>query len=79
MNGLFQIQFSTIYLANLYFNYMIITFGYNVDDKIYNSQVYLYNITSNKWVTSFNHPVPTTTSSTSTNTLTNIQLYLQVF
>ncbi|RHZ86378.1 hypothetical protein Glove_51g90 [Diversispora epigaea] len=54
--------------ANLYFNYMIITFGYNVDDQIYNSQVYLYNITSNKWVTSFNPPVPTTKSpSTSTS------------
>ncbi|RHZ48451.1 hypothetical protein Glove_551g15 [Diversispora epigaea] len=58
--------------ANLYFNYIIITFGFNIDTSLYNSNVYLYNITSNKWITSFNPPpVPTTTSNTSTFTGTS--------
>ncbi|RHZ86443.1 hypothetical protein Glove_51g87 [Diversispora epigaea] len=57
--------------ANLYFNYMIVLFGYNADDEIFNSQAYLYDITSNKWVTSYNPLVPTTSTSTSTNTNTN--------
>ncbi|RHZ86442.1 hypothetical protein Glove_51g86 [Diversispora epigaea] len=58
--------------SNLYFNYMIILFGYNADDQIYNSQVYIYDTTSNKWVTSFNPPVSTTTStSTSISTRTS--------
>ncbi|RHZ71080.1 hypothetical protein Glove_262g56 [Diversispora epigaea] len=44
--------------ANLYYNYMIITFGYSLDYGTYNSQVYLYNITNNTWITSFNPPPP---------------------
>ncbi|RHZ53482.1 hypothetical protein Glove_441g92 [Diversispora epigaea] len=49
--------------ANLYCNYMIITFGFDIDNKTYNShQVYLYDITNNTWVTRFNPP--TTCNST---------------
>ncbi|RHZ69937.1 hypothetical protein Glove_276g6 [Diversispora epigaea] len=48
--------------ANLYYNYMIITFGFDIDNKIYNNKVYLYNIKDNKWVSSFN-PNPTSSSS----------------
>ncbi|RHZ54915.1 hypothetical protein Glove_421g133 [Diversispora epigaea] len=48
--------------ANLYNNYMIITFGYDIDDQMYNSQVYLYDITNNTWVTRFNPPPPSTHS-----------------
>ncbi|RHZ71073.1 hypothetical protein Glove_262g60 [Diversispora epigaea] len=46
--------------ANLYYNYMIITFGYDADTNyvIYNSTVYLYDITNNTWVTRFNPPPP---------------------
>ncbi|RHZ53535.1 hypothetical protein Glove_441g52 [Diversispora epigaea] len=49
---------------------MIITFGFNLDTQLFSSsaQVYLYNIKSNKWVTTFspteNKPTTTTTSST---------------
>ncbi|RHZ53481.1 hypothetical protein Glove_441g93 [Diversispora epigaea] len=40
--------------ANLYYDYMmIITFGYNIDNQTYNSQVYLYDIKNNTWVTIF--------------------------
>ncbi|RHZ45759.1 hypothetical protein Glove_655g4 [Diversispora epigaea] len=41
--------------ANLYNDYMIITFGFNLDTQLYSSssQVYLYNIKSDKWVTTF--------------------------
>ncbi|RHZ54928.1 hypothetical protein Glove_421g68 [Diversispora epigaea] len=56
----------TIYghTANLYYNYMIIAFGYDADNRIYNSKVYLYDITNNTWVTRFNpspSPSPTRT------------------
>ncbi|RHZ53216.1 hypothetical protein Glove_444g20 [Diversispora epigaea] len=54
--------------ANLYFDYMIITFGYSLDDQAYNSQVYLYNITGIKWVTTFSPFVTSTSTNTSTNT-----------
>ncbi|RHZ53550.1 hypothetical protein Glove_441g37 [Diversispora epigaea] len=56
--------------ANLYYDFMIITFGFNLDTQLFSSsaQVYLYNIKSNKWVTTFspteNKPTTTTTSST---------------
>ncbi|RHZ53543.1 hypothetical protein Glove_441g64 [Diversispora epigaea] len=38
--------------ANLYYNYMIITFGFlnGNSTSTYNSDVYLYDITSSKWV-----------------------------
>ncbi|RHZ87084.1 hypothetical protein Glove_40g97 [Diversispora epigaea] len=39
--------------ANLYYNYMIITFGYDIDNQTYSSKVYLYDITNNTWVTRF--------------------------
>ncbi|RHZ45758.1 hypothetical protein Glove_655g13 [Diversispora epigaea] len=54
--------------ANLYYDYMIITFGWNTDAGSYSSLVYLYNIKSNNWVTTFfppeNKPIITTTSTT---------------
>ncbi|RHZ52661.1 hypothetical protein Glove_459g12 [Diversispora epigaea] len=56
--------------ANLYFNYMIITFGNNTNDKTYNSQVYLYNITNNRWITNFIPPINTTTSTSPTSICT---------
>ncbi|RHZ54932.1 hypothetical protein Glove_421g66 [Diversispora epigaea] len=43
--------------ANLYYNYAIITFGYNLENRIYNSKVYLYDITNNTLVTQFNPPL----------------------
>ncbi|RHZ53496.1 hypothetical protein Glove_441g70 [Diversispora epigaea] len=48
--------------ASLYYNYMIITFGFlngnsTWINSAYNSDVYLYDITSSKWVTNFNPPV----------------------
>ncbi|RHZ87661.1 hypothetical protein Glove_33g260 [Diversispora epigaea] len=49
--------------ANLYNDYMIITFGFNLDTQLYSYQVYLYNIESNKWVTTFS---PTTITSSPT-------------
>ncbi|RHZ86420.1 hypothetical protein Glove_51g56 [Diversispora epigaea] len=67
--------------ANLHFDYMIIAFGKYIDTlqydpkvhnyqlyyyRLINSKVYLYNITSNTWVASFNHSY--TNASTSTNT-----------
>ncbi|RHZ53520.1 hypothetical protein Glove_441g84 [Diversispora epigaea] len=44
--------------ANLYYDYMIITFGFEIDTKSYSpsSQVHLYNIKSNEWVTTFSAP-----------------------
>ncbi|RHZ52407.1 hypothetical protein Glove_461g39 [Diversispora epigaea] len=42
--------------ANLYNDYMIITFGFNLDTQLNSSQVYLYNIKSNNWVTTFSPP-----------------------
>ncbi|RHZ71085.1 hypothetical protein Glove_262g58 [Diversispora epigaea] len=50
--------------ANLYYNYMIITFGYNIDNGMHNSQVYFYDITNNMWITSFN-PSPSPSPSPS--------------
>ncbi|RHZ51612.1 hypothetical protein Glove_476g64 [Diversispora epigaea] len=62
--------------ANLYNDYMIITFGYNIDAQLYNSQVYLYNIKSKKWVTTFspsdNKTTMTATSSTTSSTTLSI-------
>ncbi|RHZ53472.1 hypothetical protein Glove_441g29 [Diversispora epigaea] len=51
--------------ANLYYDHMIITFGFNLDTRLYSSsgQVYLYNIKSNEWVTTFS---PTENKSTTT-------------
>ncbi|RHZ53502.1 hypothetical protein Glove_441g78 [Diversispora epigaea] len=54
--------------ANLYYNYMIITFGRNINTLEYNSKVYLYDIKSNTWVTSF---VPTNTLTTNNSTNIN--------
>ncbi|RHZ87196.1 hypothetical protein Glove_40g162 [Diversispora epigaea] len=42
--------------ANLYYNYAIITFGYDMDNDDYNSKIYLYDITNNTWVTRFDPP-----------------------
>lgn len=74
--------------ANLYHDYMIITFGEQIDFDIavifflpkfmllflgysmtgeYNSQVYLYNVTSNMWVTSFIPPPPDATPNIQTS------------
>ncbi|RHZ53504.1 hypothetical protein Glove_441g8 [Diversispora epigaea] len=47
--------------ANLYNEY---TFGFIIDTLIYSSQVYFYNIKSNKWVTTFNPSLPSKLSST---------------
>ncbi|RHZ52432.1 hypothetical protein Glove_461g27 [Diversispora epigaea] len=62
-------KFSTVYLwtANLYNDYMIITFGIEIDTQLYSSQVYLYNIKSNKWVTTYSPPTTTGTSTASIN------------
>ncbi|RHZ53553.1 hypothetical protein Glove_441g33 [Diversispora epigaea] len=60
--------------ANLYGDYMIVTFGVELDTELYTSQVYLYNIKNNKWVTTFSPPdnktTTTTTSSTAPSTTT---------
>ncbi|RHZ89569.1 hypothetical protein Glove_13g204 [Diversispora epigaea] len=45
--------------ANLYYNYMIVTFGFDIDNQTFNSQVYLYDIRNNTWVTHFDPPSPT--------------------
>ncbi|RHZ87193.1 hypothetical protein Glove_40g165 [Diversispora epigaea] len=50
--------------ANLYNNYMIITFGQDEDNNVYNSIIYLYDITNNTWVTRFD-PAPAPSSSPS--------------
>ncbi|RHZ54934.1 hypothetical protein Glove_421g64 [Diversispora epigaea] len=62
----------TIYghTANLYYSYAIITFGYDADNVMYNSKVYLYDITNNTWVTLFNLPPPLSPDSTSAPTPT---------
>ncbi|RHZ53538.1 hypothetical protein Glove_441g56 [Diversispora epigaea] len=56
--------------ANLYNDIMIITFGFNLDTRLYSSsaQVYLYNIKSDKWVTTFS---PTENKSTTTTPTTS--------
>ncbi|RHZ53509.1 hypothetical protein Glove_441g6 [Diversispora epigaea] len=58
--------------ANLYNDFMIITFGFNLDTQLYSSsgQVYLYNIKSNKWVTTFD-PSPSKPSPSNTSTFFN--------
>ncbi|RHZ53556.1 hypothetical protein Glove_441g36 [Diversispora epigaea] len=58
--------------ANLYNDFMIITFGINLDTRLYSSsaQVYLYNIKSDKWVTTFS-PTENQTNTSTTNTGTN--------
>ncbi|RHZ53555.1 hypothetical protein Glove_441g31 [Diversispora epigaea] len=58
--------------ANLYNDFMIITFGFDLDTQLFSpsSQVYLYDIKSNKWVTTFNptdNKPTTTTTTTGTN------------
>ncbi|RHZ89564.1 hypothetical protein Glove_13g197 [Diversispora epigaea] len=55
--------------ANLYYNYMIVTFGFNIDNKTYNSQVYLFDIRNNTWVTRFDPSTPIS-SPTSTSSPT---------
>ncbi|RHZ53515.1 hypothetical protein Glove_441g83 [Diversispora epigaea] len=57
--------------ANLYYDYMIIAFGFNMDTQLYSSQVYLYNIKSNTWVKTFNpvEPAITTTFGPSTTNI----------
>ncbi|RHZ52435.1 hypothetical protein Glove_461g28 [Diversispora epigaea] len=62
------------HVANLYYDFMIISFGMEINTQLYSSQVYLYNIKSNKWVTTYSPPslIPkpsTTTSGTSTATV----------
>ncbi|RHZ52451.1 hypothetical protein Glove_461g42 [Diversispora epigaea] len=48
--------------ANLYYNYMIVTFGFLIENNstfinsTFNSDVYIYDITSNSWVTSYTAP-----------------------
>ncbi|RHZ45765.1 hypothetical protein Glove_655g8 [Diversispora epigaea] len=54
--------------ANLYNDYMIITFGFVIDTNSYASQVYLYNIKSKKWVTTFIPPDKKTTTTTTPST-----------
>ncbi|RHZ53499.1 hypothetical protein Glove_441g75 [Diversispora epigaea] len=54
--------FMCSHAASLYYNYMIITFGFVLGNgtwinSSYNSDVHLYDTTSNKWVTNFNPPV----------------------
>ncbi|RHZ52409.1 hypothetical protein Glove_461g37 [Diversispora epigaea] len=56
--------------ANLYNNYMITTFGFNINTQLYTSQVYLYDIKSYKWVTTFNPPPNPTTRGTITPVIT---------
>ncbi|RHZ52454.1 hypothetical protein Glove_461g45 [Diversispora epigaea] len=48
--------------ANLYYNYMIITFGILAGNDVnkYNSQVYLYNNKNKTWVTSYDPPPQST-------------------
>ncbi|RHZ82474.1 hypothetical protein Glove_109g244 [Diversispora epigaea] len=60
--------------ANLYNDFMIITFGYDADTQLYSSssQVYLYNIKSNKWVTTFS---PTENKPTLTTTIATAPVY----
>ncbi|RHZ77940.1 hypothetical protein Glove_168g42 [Diversispora epigaea] len=52
--------------ANLYNDYMIITFGIELDTNKYSSQVYFYNIKSNSWVTTFSIEPPTPPTRTPT-------------
>ncbi|RHZ89482.1 hypothetical protein Glove_13g200 [Diversispora epigaea] len=54
--------------ANLYYNYMIITFGYNIENKTFNSQVYLYDIANNTWITRFDPPPPSNSTLYPTST-----------
>ncbi|RHZ77943.1 hypothetical protein Glove_168g45 [Diversispora epigaea] len=57
---------SSIYghTANLYNDYMIITFGIELDTNKHSSQVYFYNIKSNRWVITFSPPDNETTTTT---------------
>ncbi|RHZ47254.1 hypothetical protein Glove_586g11 [Diversispora epigaea] len=45
--------------ANLYGNYMIVTFGYDMDNKDRNSQIYLLDVTHYTWVTTYTPPIIT--------------------
>ncbi|RHZ77938.1 hypothetical protein Glove_168g40 [Diversispora epigaea] len=58
--------------ANLYNDYMIITFGRELDTNNFASQVYFYNIKSDRWVTTFSphddKPKPTRPTPSATTT-----------
>ncbi|RHZ45757.1 hypothetical protein Glove_655g14 [Diversispora epigaea] len=61
--------------ANLYYDFMIITFGYETVTEVDSSQVYLYNIKSNQWVTTFTPPdkkMTTTATPSATSTFNPI-------
>ncbi|RHZ47270.1 hypothetical protein Glove_586g7 [Diversispora epigaea] len=49
--------------ANLYGNYMIVTFGRDTDNKDLNSQIYLFDVTHYTWVTTYTPPPIITKSS----------------
>ncbi|RHZ81950.1 hypothetical protein Glove_116g48 [Diversispora epigaea] len=57
--------------ANLYGNYMICVFGYDMDNSDLNSQIYLFDISNYTWVTTYTPPPPITTEPTETN-VTNV-------
>ncbi|RHZ90016.1 hypothetical protein Glove_9g301 [Diversispora epigaea] len=42
--------------ANLYGNYMIVTFGVNMDTLTMNSQIYLFDVSQRIWVTTYTPP-----------------------
>ncbi|RHZ47268.1 hypothetical protein Glove_586g9 [Diversispora epigaea] len=49
--------------ANLYGNYMIVTFGLDMDKQVLNSQIYLLDVTYYTWVTTYTPPPIITKSS----------------
>ncbi|RHZ77942.1 hypothetical protein Glove_168g44 [Diversispora epigaea] len=56
--------------ADLYYDYMIITFGSELDLNTFSSQEYFYNIKNNKWVTTFIPLINETPTQTPTQTPT---------
>ncbi|RHZ81919.1 hypothetical protein Glove_116g51 [Diversispora epigaea] len=50
--------------ANLYGNYMICAFGYDLDNSDLNSQIYLFDVSNYTWVTTYNPPITTTNVTT---------------
>ncbi|RHZ46790.1 hypothetical protein Glove_606g120 [Diversispora epigaea] len=42
--------------ANIHGNYMIVTFGYELDNLIVNSQIYLFDVNQYTWVTTYTPP-----------------------
>ncbi|RHZ81952.1 hypothetical protein Glove_116g47 [Diversispora epigaea] len=60
--------------ANLYGNYMIVTFGYDGDISNMSSQIYLFDVSNYTWVTTFNPSPPITTEPTETNVTTKSAL-----